>query len=73
MPSVFKPPRPSRSLLVKSSRSAARTLIRRTAWPMSVDGVMVDRGAQIFEHRVELGEPGVEPGRRRGETVEARS
>ena len=39
MPSVFRPPRPSRSLLVKSSRSAARTLIRRTAWPMSVDGV----------------------------------
>ena len=72
VPSVFRPPRPSRSLLVRSSRSAARTLIRRTAWPMSVDGRVVDRRAQVFEDRVELGEPGVEPGRRRGEPVEAR-
>ena len=54
-----EPPRPSRSLLVRSSRSAARTLIRRIAWPMSVVGVWLT-GPQVFENRVDLGQPGVE-------------
>ena len=34
---------------------------------------VVDRRAQVLEERVDLGEAGVEPGRGRGEPVDARS
>ena len=63
---------PSRSLLVRSSRSAASTLMRRTAWPMSVAGVWLTGAPRSLKTGSSSARPGVEPGGGRGEPVDAR-
>ena len=73
LPSVFRPPRPSRSLLVRSSRSAATRLMRRTAWPMSVVGVWLTGAPRSLRTGSSSASPASSRAAADGEPVDARS
>ena len=64
--------RPSRSLLVKELEVGGDQVDAADGLADVGGRRVVDLGAQVLEGRVEVGEPGVEPGRGGGEPVDAR-